>query len=93
MAPSRRRISASAARPVRSTPRRASASAERLGKLVADHADLQDHHADGVGDDVVQLARDPRALLGDGDAGRTLPFPLGLRGAGLGGLGLHRPLA
>ena len=26
---------------------------------------LDDHHADAVGDDVVQLARDPRALLGD----------------------------
>ena len=29
---------------------------------------LRDHHADAVRDDVVQLARDPRALLADGDA-------------------------
>ena len=42
-------------------------SRERVGQLVPDGADLQHHHADGVGDDVVQLARDPRALLGDRD--------------------------
>ena len=51
-----------------------------------DDADLEHHHADGVGDDVVQLARDPRPLLGDGDAGGGLPLPLGLRRANLGRL-------
>jgi hypothetical protein len=45
---------------------------------VADSADLQHHHADGVRDDVVQLARDPRALLGHGDARRCIPLLLGL---------------
>ena len=66
-------------RPVCSTPLSASLSSrERLGQLVPDGADLQHHHADGVGDDVVELARDPRALLGDGDAGRRLALPLGL---------------
>ena len=43
---------------------------ECFGELVPDGADLEHHHADSVGDDVVELARDPRALLGDGDAGR-----------------------
>ena len=42
----------------------------RLVELVVEHAPaaarLQDDDADRVGDDVVQLARDPRALLGDG---------------------------
>ena len=50
--------------------------------------DLQHHHAHRVGDDVVQLARDPRALLGDGDPRRRLALALGLRGARLGRLGL-----
>ena len=66
---------------------------ERLGKLVPDGADLEHHHADGVGDDVVELARDPRALLGDGDARRRLALPLGLRRACLRGLGLLGALA
>ena len=58
-----------------------------------DGADLKHHHADGVGDDVVELARDPRALLGDRDARRRLALALGLRGAHLGRLGLLGPLA
>ena len=58
-----------------------------------DGADLEHHHADGVGDDVVELARDPRALLGDGDARRRLALPLGLGRARLGRLGLLGPLA
>ena len=58
-----------------------------------DGADLKHHHADGVGDDVVELARDARALLGDGDARRGLPLPLGLGGTQLRGLGPLRSLA
>ena len=54
--------------------------------------DLEDHDADGVGHDVVQLPRDPRPFLGDGDPGRALPFALGPRGALLGGLRLLGPL-
>ena len=42
---------------------------------MADGADLQHHHADRVRDDVVQLARDPRALLGDRDPRRRLGSP------------------
>ena len=94
MAPRRRRISASAVRPVCSTPVRASlSSAERLRQPVPDGADLEHHHADGVGDDVVELARDPGALLGDGDARGRLALPLGLRRAFFRRLGLRGPLA
>ena len=50
----------------------------RVGELVPDGADLQDHHADGVRDGVVQLARDPRPLLAHGDTRRGIPFLLGL---------------
>ena len=38
---------------------------------------LDHHHADRVGDDVVQLAGDARPLLGDPLAGEDLPLPLG----------------
>ena len=65
----------------------------RLGELVPDRADLEHHHADGVGDDVVELAGDARALLGDGDARRGVPLALGLCRALLGGLGLLGALA
>jgi len=41
----------------------------RLGELVPDRADLQDHNADGVGDGVVKLARYPGPLLR-----RRLPY-------------------
>ena len=58
-----------------------------------DGADLEHHHADGVGDDVVELARDPRALLGHRDARRRLPLPLGLRRAHLRRFGLLGSLA
>ena len=64
-----------------------------FGEVVADGADLQHHHADGVGDNVVELARDPRALLGHGEAGRRLAPALGLERALLGLLGLLGPLA
>ena len=81
-------------RPVCSTPLSASlSSASVVGKLVPDGADLEHHHADRVGDDVVELARDPRALLGDGDARRRLALPLGLRRTLLGRLGLLGALA
>ena len=62
-------------------PQRVAVLRERLGEPVPDGADLEHHHADRVGDDVVELACDPRALLGDGDARRRLALPLGLRGA------------
>ena len=66
---------------------------ELVGQLVAHGADLEHHHAHGVGDDVVELARDPRALLRDGDPRRGLALPLRLRRARLGGLGLLGALA
>ena len=79
-------------RPVRSTPSSASSSSGCLpAKLVPDGADLQDHDADGVGDDVVELPRDPRAFLGDRDAGGRLPLPLGLQRPHLRCLGLLGP--
>ena len=60
---------------------------------MAHRTDLKDHHADGVGDDVVKLARDPGALLRDGDAGRGLSLALGARRAYLRLLGLLGTLA
>ena len=55
-----------------------------LGReLVPDGADLEHHDTDRVGDDVVQLARDPRPLLGDRDARRAFTLALGLRRARL----------
>ena len=64
-----------------------------LRQPVPDSSDLKHHHAHGVGDDVVQLARDPRALLSDCDAGRRVALALGVRGAFFRRLGLHHPLA
>ena len=70
---SSRRISVRAARPACSTPlQRVAVLGAGVGELVPDGADLQHHHADGVRDDVVQLPRDPRALIGDGDARRRV---------------------
>ena len=60
-------------------PQRLRVLGQLAGQLVADGADLEHHHADRVRDDVVQLARDPGALLGDRDAGRRVALPLGLR--------------
>jgi hypothetical protein len=37
---------------------------------------LYAHHADVVGDYVMELARDPYAFFQDGSAGILLPFPL-----------------
>ena len=42
-----------------------------------DGADLEHHHADGVGDDVVELAGDPRALLRNRDTRGRLALALG----------------
>jgi hypothetical protein len=51
---------------------------QRLRQPVPDNANLKHHHAHRVGDDVVQLTRDSRALLGNSDAcgGFTLPLPV-----------------
>ena len=46
-------------------------------------ADLEHHHAHGMGDDVVELARDPRALLGHRDSCGGLSLALGERRAHL----------
>ena len=61
---------------------------ERIGQLVPDGADLEHHHADCVGDDVVELARDPRALLRHRDPRCCLTVAFGPDRAFLGGLGL-----
>ena len=74
-------------------PERLAVLGERVGELVPDGADLEHHHADRVGDDVVELARDPRALLRDGDARRRLALALGLDRALLRRLGLLGALA
>ena len=87
-------MSASAVRPVRSTPlERVLVLGQRLGQVVADGADLQHDHADRVGDDVVQLARDPRALLGHGDTRGRLAVALGLGARASAAFGLRAPLA
>ena len=62
-------------------PERIAVLGRRIGKLVPDGADLEHHHADGVGDDVVELARDPRTLLRHRDACRRLALALGVRRA------------
>ncbi len=94
MAASSWRISVSALRPARSTSLSAPLVVlEHGGQLVPDRADLEHHHADRVGDDVVQLACDPRALLGDRDACGRLALPFGLGRADLGRLGLLGALA
>ena len=66
---------------------------ERVGELVPDRADLEHHHADGVGDDVVEFARDSRALLCHRDPGGRVPLPLGLGRAYLRRLSLLGTLA
>ena len=48
-----------------------------------DRADLKHHDADGVGDDVVEFACDPRALLRHRDASRCLALTLCARRADL----------
>ena len=81
-------------RPVRSTPSRASQSTGRaVAQPVPNGPRLQDHHADRVRDDVVQLTSNSRTLLGDGDASSGLARPLGIGGADLRGLDLLGPPA
>ena len=66
-------------RPVSSNPgeRLPLAFAGRVAAEQPAHATrLQDHHRDAVGDRVVQLARDPRALLDDRGAGLLLALEL-----------------
>ena len=58
-------------------PERVAILGHRVGKLVPDGADLEHHDAHGVGDDVVELAGDPRALLRHRDACRRLALALG----------------
>jgi hypothetical protein len=60
-----------------------------LRELVPDGADLKHHHADCMGNDVVQLARDPRALLRHRDACNRLALALGLGRAHFGRLDLR----
>jgi hypothetical protein len=64
-------------------PERVPVLLEVLRQLVSDGADLEHHHAHGVGDDVVEFARDARALLGHRDPCGGLAFPLGERRAHL----------
>ena len=94
MAPSRRRISVErrAAGPF-DVPERVAVLRELVGQPVPHRADLEHHDADRVRDDVVQLACDPRALLGDRDAGGRLAFAFGLVRPRLGGFGLRGSLA
>ena len=74
-------------------PERSRSSGERFRELVPDGSDLEHHDAHGVGDDVVELARDPRALLRHGNACGRLALALGPRRALLSGLGPLGPLA
>ena len=62
---------------------------QRGRELVPDCPDLEDHHADCVGDDVVQLARDARALLCHRDPRRRLALALCLGRANFGGFSLR----
>ena len=57
-------------------------------EAAADGACLDGHHAHAVADDVVQLARDPRALLGNRGDGLGFPLALELIGALICGRGL-----
>jgi hypothetical protein len=93
MAARGRRISASCSTGPLDAPERIAVLGERIGELVPDGADPEHHHAYGVGDDVVQLAGDPRALLGHCDACRCLPLPLGQGRAYFRRLGLLGTLA
>jgi hypothetical protein len=54
---------------------------------------LEDHHADGVRDDVVELARDPCPLFGHRDPRGRVPLQLGRDRAHLRLLGLLGTLA
>ena len=56
---------------------------EGVREFVSHGADLEHHHAHGMGDDVMELAGDPRALLGHRDPCGGLSLPLGERRAHL----------
>ena len=58
-----------------------------------DGPDLEDHHADGVRDDVVELARDPCPLFGHRDPRGRIPLHFGRARAHLRRLGLLGTLA
>ena len=86
-----RRISASASRPVCSTTSSASRSFSCSASSSRRTADgLHGHHADAVADDVVQLARDPRPFLLDGEPRLLLALELRLLGEPLRLVGLAR---
>ena len=69
-------------RPVRSMfSSIAAASSGRVARLRRAADGLDHHHADRVGDDVVQLAGDPVAFLGDSLAGEEVALALGAIGA------------
>ena len=69
-------------------PERIAVLRQRIGEFVPDGADLKHHHAHGVGDDVVELARDPGSFLGHRDPCRRVSLPLGQGGAHLRRFGL-----
>jgi hypothetical protein len=56
---------------------------------MANGTDVEHHDAQGMGDYVVQLTRDPGAFLGDRDPRGRLALAFGLLGAVLGRLGLE----
>ncbi len=92
-APSSRRISARAvAAGLLDVPQRLVLLATGR-QPVPDSSDLENHHADGVGDDVVELAGHPGSLLGHRQPGGRLAFLLGAQRALLGGLRLLVALA
>ena len=66
---------------------------EHHGQLVPDRSDLEHHHADRVRDDVVELARDSRALLGNRDARGRLALSFRLSRTDLCRFGLLRALS
>ena len=57
---------------------------QRGGQPMADGAGLEHHDAHGVGDDVVELARDASPLLGDGEPRGRLALRLRVLGPALG---------
>src|SRR5205823_14361220 len=52
-----------------------------LPQDAAHRTGLHAHHADAVGDHIVQLPCDPPALLGDGSTRMLIPSALELRGS------------